>query len=85
MTFYYASMTSTVTYGKFFKDKKSFCQPQMYGGINKRSGSQAKNGNPSKNVKVKKIKTDLNLAEFTVIVGSQSGKTGLKFDAYKQF
>ena len=42
----------------------------MYGGINKRSGSQAKNGNPSKNVKVKKIKRDLNLAEFPVIVGS---------------
>ena len=32
-----------------------------------------------------KIKTGLNLAEFPVIVGSQSGKAGLKFDAYKQF
>ena len=42
----------------------------MYGRIYKRSGSQANNGNPSKNVKVKKIKTDLNLAEFPVIVGS---------------
>ena len=85
MTFYYESMASAVTYGKFFKDKKNFRQPQMYGRIYKRSGSQANNGNPSKNVKVKKIKTDLNLAEFPVIVGSQSGKTGLKFDAYKQF
>ena len=67
MTFYYESMTSTVTYGKFFKGKKSFRQPEMLEEFIKDQGVKRK---MEILPKMSKIKTGLNLAEFPVIVGS---------------